>query len=182
MGLDTVELVMAIEQEFGIEIPDPDAERMITVGDVYEYLKTRLKSEPVEGCLRQRIFYKLRRAVIENYNLPREALSPDTCLSEIMYFKHVEEGWPFLQMFIDLRIPQFQSRDEFLGWHVSDKTLKLRDIVDQLVSLNKDQLGAAANSDESIWQRLVTVTVNQLNVTRDQVIPSASFTRDLGAD
>ena len=37
-SLDTVELVMALEEEFGIEIPDEDAEKMITVGDAMKYI------------------------------------------------------------------------------------------------------------------------------------------------
>ncbi|MFQ5688756.1 MAG: acyl carrier protein [Gemmatimonadota bacterium] len=37
-SLDTVELVMAFEEEFGIEIPDEDAEQMQTVGDAIAYL------------------------------------------------------------------------------------------------------------------------------------------------
>ena len=41
--LDTVELVMAFEEEYGIEIPDEQAERMRTVGDVINYLKETLK-------------------------------------------------------------------------------------------------------------------------------------------
>jgi len=38
-SLDTVELVMAFEEEFGAEIPDEDAEKLTTVGAVIEYLK-----------------------------------------------------------------------------------------------------------------------------------------------
>jgi acyl carrier protein len=38
-SLDTVELVMAFEEEFGIEIPDEDAEGLQTVGDAIAYLK-----------------------------------------------------------------------------------------------------------------------------------------------
>ena len=38
-SLDIVELVMAIEEEFDIEIPDTDAEKVVTVGDVVEYIK-----------------------------------------------------------------------------------------------------------------------------------------------
>jgi acyl carrier protein len=40
-SLDTVELVMAFEEEFDIEIPDEDAQRMKTVQDVIDYLKGR---------------------------------------------------------------------------------------------------------------------------------------------
>jgi len=38
-SLDTVELVMAFEEEFGVDIPDEDAEQMRTVGDAIKYLK-----------------------------------------------------------------------------------------------------------------------------------------------
>ena len=38
-SLDTVELVMALEEEFGIEIPDEDAEKIVTVGDAIQYIK-----------------------------------------------------------------------------------------------------------------------------------------------
>ncbi len=38
-SLDTVELVMAFEEEFGVEIPDEDAEHMQTVGDAIRYLQ-----------------------------------------------------------------------------------------------------------------------------------------------
>jgi acyl carrier protein len=40
-SLDTVELVMAFEEEFDIEIPDEDAEKMLTVGKAIEYLKQK---------------------------------------------------------------------------------------------------------------------------------------------
>ena len=41
-SLDTVELVMAFEEKFDIEIPDEDAEKMRTVGDAIEYLNNKL--------------------------------------------------------------------------------------------------------------------------------------------
>jgi len=40
-SLDTVELVMAFEEEFGAEIPDEDAEKLQTVGDVTKYIEER---------------------------------------------------------------------------------------------------------------------------------------------
>ncbi|HOR94379.1 MAG TPA: acyl carrier protein [Spirochaetota bacterium] len=41
-SLDTVELVMALEEEFGIEIPDEDAEKLLTVEDVINYIEAKL--------------------------------------------------------------------------------------------------------------------------------------------
>jgi acyl carrier protein len=39
-SLDIVELVMALEEEFGIDIPDEDADKLKTVGDAMNYLKS----------------------------------------------------------------------------------------------------------------------------------------------
>ncbi len=41
-SLDTVELVMAFEEEFGIEIPDEDAEKIVTVSAAIDYIKDRV--------------------------------------------------------------------------------------------------------------------------------------------
>ncbi len=41
-SLDTVELVMAFEEEFDVEIPDEDAEKLTTVGDAISYLEKSL--------------------------------------------------------------------------------------------------------------------------------------------
>lgn len=38
-SLDIVELVMAIEEEFGLEIPDEEAEKIVSIGDVINYIK-----------------------------------------------------------------------------------------------------------------------------------------------
>ncbi len=40
-SLDTVELVMALEEEFGMEIPDEDAEKIIRIQDAIDYIESR---------------------------------------------------------------------------------------------------------------------------------------------
>ncbi|UCB57481.1 MAG: acyl carrier protein [Candidatus Omnitrophota bacterium] len=42
-SLDTVELVMALEEKFGVEIPDEDAEKMTTVSEAIAYLEEKTK-------------------------------------------------------------------------------------------------------------------------------------------
>lgn len=42
-SLDTVELVMALEEEFGVEIPDEDAEKIATVQNAIDYIKAKSK-------------------------------------------------------------------------------------------------------------------------------------------
>ncbi|RMF09026.1 MAG: acyl carrier protein [Candidatus Neomarinimicrobiota bacterium] len=40
-SLDTVELIMELEEEFGIEIPDEDAEKITTVGAAVDYIESK---------------------------------------------------------------------------------------------------------------------------------------------
>ena len=42
-SIDIVELLMALEEEFDIEIPDADAEKVVTVGDVVDYIKDNVQ-------------------------------------------------------------------------------------------------------------------------------------------
>ena len=44
-SLDTVELVMAFEEEFGIEIPDEDAEKITRVKEAVEYIESHAKTK-----------------------------------------------------------------------------------------------------------------------------------------
>jgi acyl carrier protein len=44
-SLDTVELVMALEEEFNLEIPDEEAEKIATVGQAIEYIKANSAKE-----------------------------------------------------------------------------------------------------------------------------------------
>ncbi len=44
-SLDVVELVMALEEEFGIEIPDEDAEKISTVGQAIDYIKAKVAAQ-----------------------------------------------------------------------------------------------------------------------------------------
>ena len=41
-SLDIVELIMALEEQFDTEIPDSDAEKIVTVGDVVDYIKEHM--------------------------------------------------------------------------------------------------------------------------------------------
>ena len=44
-SLDTVELVMAFEEEFSVEVPDEDAEKLQTVGDVTKYIEDKASKQ-----------------------------------------------------------------------------------------------------------------------------------------
>lgn len=47
-SLDVVELVMALEEEFGVEIPDEDAEKIVTVGEAVKYIEAHAGEHAAE--------------------------------------------------------------------------------------------------------------------------------------
>jgi hypothetical protein len=94
MGLDTVELVMRIEDTFGIAIPDEEASRLLTPDDVTDYILTRVEvtDEPLP-CLSQRTFYILRRSFIRTLQTPRHAFRPDVPLIDLLPADLPDEAW-----------------------------------------------------------------------------------------
>lgn len=63
MGLDIVELVMACEEHFGIEIPDRIAAGLLTPRHVVDYVSTRVPMAAADRCLTQHTFYRVRRGL-----------------------------------------------------------------------------------------------------------------------
>ena len=88
MGLDTVELVMAFEEAFELEIPNAEAERMRTVRDVVDYIAKQKSLEPNGSCAAQVTFNQLRRALEIAAPHP-EKLAPSTPLSALTD----RDGW-----------------------------------------------------------------------------------------
>ena len=54
-SLDTVELVMALEEEFGMEIPEEDAEKITTVGEAVKYIAGHLQSQALKGDTHEKV-------------------------------------------------------------------------------------------------------------------------------
>jgi acyl carrier protein len=71
MGLDTVELVMAVEDEFGLEIPDAAAEMMMTVGDMHAFLVAELKRLGREGDP-AKVFEQMRAIIVRQLRIKPE--------------------------------------------------------------------------------------------------------------
>lgn len=96
MGLDTVELVMQVEETFQLEIPDRDAEQLVTVGQLYEYVRRRV---PRDGaCVTRHVFYRLRAAL-------RVRCRPDEILESLVPANDRPRAWTRLASKAVLQIP-----------------------------------------------------------------------------
>jgi acyl carrier protein len=83
MGLDSVEIVMEVEKTFGIFIPDKEAEKIITVGDIHNAVWNHLDGKLSDKCKSQVLFYKLRQSFMDTFDFPKQHLKMDSLLNEI---------------------------------------------------------------------------------------------------
>jgi acyl carrier protein len=106
MGLDGVELIIEFEKVFGIEIPDADAEKLTTVGSVYDYVYNRVQSEQTNRCTTQIVFYRLRKYCTPRFNIAREEFTPLIELNSIFPFKNRREEYKAFSNSIQLETPE----------------------------------------------------------------------------
>ena len=93
MGLDSVEFLMALEESFGVYIPDVDAVALATPRKVIEYLADRLTPADSSQCLDQMAFYSVRRAAMQVLDQPRTAFTPQTRWEAMFHPKHHRRQW-----------------------------------------------------------------------------------------
>ena len=77
MGLDIVELVMALEEEFEVQISDRDAEKLVLVGQVSDYIAQKPR-EPGESHGEDEIWNRVKRVVIEQLGVKPEQVTRQT--------------------------------------------------------------------------------------------------------
>ena len=109
MGLDIVELVMEIEEAFDVSIPDDRASRMMTVGDVYEFIleKTADASLTSNTCLTAATFYDSRRQ-IRLFGGTHEEIRPRTAIGRVIPHVGRRAYWNTLSQEMELRFPRLE--------------------------------------------------------------------------
>ena len=92
MGLDLVELVMRLEDEFGIEIPDRDAECLTTPRKVADYLCSRIELVSAAHCITAREFYRLRSAM-QRLGVARGNIRPELQFADVSPLVERTRSW-----------------------------------------------------------------------------------------
>jgi acyl carrier protein len=106
MGLDGIELVMEIEKAFDIRIPDEEAEKIRTVGDMYNAVWKHLDSRHSNQCNSQILFYKFRKYFTETFHLPKDLFHPHTVLNDIFPQENRRNRYIIMQHDISLVLPK----------------------------------------------------------------------------
>jgi len=97
MGLDAVELIMAVEEKFGINISDEEAQEMRTVGQMYQYVVSKVAIADRSSCATQKAFHLLRRTARKLFDVPGNQFRPETKLKTIVPRRSRRENWQKFQ-------------------------------------------------------------------------------------
>lgn len=81
---DLMALVMAVEKKFGLTIPDEEAEKITTMGQLYDYVFARIARGQPQVCVTSAAFYRLRRALGEVCGVPREQVLTRARLEDLV--------------------------------------------------------------------------------------------------
>jgi len=121
MGLQGVELMMSIEDEFGIAFTDREAERMVTVVDLHaavlEKLRAGQRIVDDRRCVSSHLFYRLRRALMEASGVPRAEIRLETRLDNLLPRKGRKACWSGLRDSLALELPEL-SWPAWMLWSI----------------------------------------------------------------
>ncbi len=183
MGLDLIEYVMAVEDAFGIAIPDEDAARLETAGQMVDYLCGRLGEASEGPPLIQSAFYRLRAAVAAELGIPPRRVLPQTDLGSLTD-RSEREIWAAVGRRLGVE-PKVLSHAPQWGWVVNLRKAPSRSfgaIAERLAMLRP----AAVRPPSTPWtRRQVTEVVLRLLSHQNATVLSEAdlgrrFVRDLG--
>jgi len=85
MGLDSVELVMTIEEEFDLEIPNEVAAKIVTVGDMHAFLISELRRLGRSDREDARVFERMREVICRQLGVMPEEVVPSARFVEDLH-------------------------------------------------------------------------------------------------
>ena len=183
MGLDIVELVMRVEDTFGIDIPDEEASRILTPDDLRDFILTRveLSDEPLP-CLTQKAFHLLRRGFTRTLQTPRGSFRLDAPLLELLPDDFADDAWERVGRDVGLKEWPSIFSPRWLRSFVPHHCRSVRDLVDHVLA--HDHSGVKGG--EMKWTRrqvedvLWRVIADDTGVT--DFTGASRFVDDMGLD
>lgn len=183
MGSDTVELVMRVEETFGISIPDEAASNLLTPNDLTDYILTRVEvsDEPLP-CLTQKAFHLLRRSFTRTLQTPRGTFRPDATLKSLLPGEGAEGAWARVGREAGVKGWPEVFRPRWLRALMPEDRQSVRGLIDHL--LTHDPL--RVRGDERRWTRgqvedLLRRVIEDETGVKD-FTGSSRFVDDMGLD
>ncbi|MBT34421.1 MAG: hypothetical protein CMO01_32560 [Thalassobius sp.] len=196
MGLDTVELIMAFEDKFNVQISDADAGKVSTVSDVIEWLCAKLNIDSEQSELKDTLFSKVNTAFFD-LGFITESLEWKTKLKEVLPKEEVEKHWNNIEYLITYKLPKLNKSDlgilekkrSFLGMTIFDSKSPFLDndverFIDCIGALNYKRLIDFSSLSDVFEVKIavIGITMEHSGVDIDEIFLTSTFTGDLGMD
>ena len=183
MGLDTVEMIMDIEDEFGISIDDRDASRLETVGQIFDHVLMLMGRDPARKtatCASARCFYDVRRALRADRDVRPLRVRPDTTLEELV--PEARRSGVVKRLTRKLRLPETPTR--FVaqtGTREPQAGLRVRDIVASYVQhVPLRFVHGGRVDDDAVWHALCQIVTKYAGGDPARITRETHIIKDLG--
>lgn len=195
MGLDSIELLIDIENYFGIQIPDAEAEKIYTVQNMVDAVASHLNISANSSALRDTVLKRVINA------LPLPATSTNHIRLTDTITTYLSPGnkasWVLFKNNLGLDVPEPDITDNNSN-RFSDKlkrfihrspdydgnTITFEEFVTAICASNYETLLDKKNVTTlyEIYVAIMAITVNKVGVEYYEIAPGKSFTTDLGVD
>jgi hypothetical protein len=108
MGLDSIEILVKVEKTFGINIPNQEAAKIITVGDFHNSVWHHLEGRYSDKCKSQSLFYKLRQSFADIFKLPKSDFKLDASLNDIFPKNNRRKSYLHFAALNNLKLPDLE--------------------------------------------------------------------------
>ncbi len=160
--LSLVELAMEIEETFGVTVRDDDAERLRTVGELYDHVWKQLSRRMAAVCMTRHCFYRLREEFERNLSALGARIMPSTPIDRLLPATGRRRAWRQLARVLPFALPAFRASDTF--GQLAEKT----------AALNHERLQRQWREGEC-WQCVRQIVAAQLEVDPQRVTRNAGF-------
>jgi hypothetical protein len=103
MGMDGVEIVMAVEERFGVTIPDSEAELARTPGMLVDLVMAKMSTSGIDACRTQRAFHLTRRFLVKRNGIARDAIRLGNEIRQIIVREDERKFWGDLRLFLSAK-------------------------------------------------------------------------------
>jgi len=178
MGLDAVELVIAVEETFDISISDAEAAEMVTPALLIAHVQSAVAlSSDERPCISQRAFHLIRSELIEILKVDRASITLETSIFTLFPRNRRKEDWNLFR-----ERSSFSSLPDLrfgVGWVFSPKSV--RDLVLLVISEEVELLRASRSwSPNEVRDVIRQIISEKLCIKRFS--DGDEFIRDLGLD
>ncbi|HJT78195.1 MAG TPA: hypothetical protein VJ739_13410, partial [Gemmataceae bacterium] len=114
---DLVETIMNVEEKFDLTLLDEEAEKLRTMGQLYDFVLDRVTRGQPQVCITSAAFYRLRRALMEVCGIPRERIQTQTRLEDLIPPHDRPRHWQGLKARLgNLHLPPLRRPESMVKW------------------------------------------------------------------